>query len=743
MAFVKILLIQLTLSILFQGSLLYAQSQGDGDSALDPDTFHIQAYRLAPGEEVHLDGKLDEPFWDRITPITNFRQQQPQEGSEPSERTEIYVAYDAEYLYIGAVFYDSNPDGILAYQKRRNQGLGTDDRFMWILDTFNDGRNAYFFETNPAGLRGDGLLTVGQGFSLNKSWDGIWDVRTTVNNRGWVAEVRIPFRSLDFNPESSVWGINFQRTIRRQNEEILWSGWRRNQGLFRPQNAGTVSGLTGLSQGFGVEVTPYSAVKATRSRVGQGGTENDTRLDAGFDASYSITPGLRTSLTINTDFAETEVDQRRVNLTRFPLFFPEQRSFFLEGASIFSFAPSSGVNPFFSRRIGLADGSPVPVQGGVRVLGREGNTNLGLYQIRTGETDDVNREDFTAARISQNLFRESNLGVIYTRRATLDDDFYHTRHTLGTDFEFGTSTFMGDRNLQFQAFFVWHNTHYEGENSSFWDRTSRGVRINYPNFPFYGWMSYREFGSSFDPAVGFTSRNGFRRWQPTIGYQHYVNQSDIIRSWEVQARYEYLMNLDFEPETVNFNLTPIDIVFESGDGFEAGFGRHFERLYSDFDLLRDGSVLIPAGDYATWSLDVNITTAQFRKLSLRADYRYEGFWTGTRSVYELSGTVRPWPGINLSADWVRSDITLPDTGFTTDLVRFSANVDLTPNLALTHIVQFDDVSDIIGLYNRFRWTITPGSDVYIVYSHNRIRMENRFEPLETEGAFKINYTHRF
>ncbi|MCC5906622.1 MAG: carbohydrate binding family 9 domain-containing protein [Balneolaceae bacterium] len=720
---------------------IYAQTQ-DEDPVIS-DFYHIEAYRLAPGEEFVLDGNMDEPFWENVQPITNFRQQDPHEGAVPSERTEIYVAFDDDNLYIAAKLYDTSLAGILAYQKRRNQSLETDDRFMWILDTFNDGRNAYFFETNPAGLRGDGLLTVGQGYNLNKAWDGIWDVQTSITNEGWIAKVIIPFRSLDFNSENTSWGINFQRTVRRHNEEIVWSGWRRNQGLFRPQNAGTISGLTGISQGIGLEFKPYLSTSGNRTWLQQDEREDNGTMDIGFDASYSITPSVRASLTINTDFAETEVDQRRVNLTRFPLQFPEQRSFFLEGASIFSFAPASGITPFFSRRIGLMEGEPISVNGGLRVLGREGNTNLGLYQIRTGSEGEINQEDFTAARISQNLFSESNIGLIYTRRATLDDDLYNNRHTLGADMELGTSSFLGDKNLQFQAFFVWHNTHTTSEESNFWDKTSRGMRINFPNYPFYGWMSYREFGNSFNPAVGFTPRNTFRRWQPTVGYRQFLNRSNIIRSLETEAYFEYLMNLDFEPETVLFRLTPIKIEFESGDQVTASFSRNFERLYTGFDILRNERVIVPPGDYKSWSFKIELNTAPYRVISSNSELTHEGFWTGTRNIYGISGTIRPYAGINLSADWIRSDVTLPEYHFTTDLILFRSDIDLSPNTAFTNIVQFDDLSDILGFFNRFRWTITPGSDMYLVYSHNWVQIDDRFEPIETQGAVKINYTHRF
>lgn len=732
----------LSLALLITGLPLTVSAQDLTDSE-SSESYSIEAYRLAPGHSFQLDGQLNEPFWQNVPPISNFTQQDPVEGAEPSEKSEVFVAYDDHYLYIGAIHYDSEPDRILAWQKRRNESLFSDDRFMWTLDTFNDGRTAYFFETNPAAIRGDGLITAGQGRSLNKSWDGIWNVRTSITEAGWIVEARIPFRTLDFDASQSVWGINFQRTIRRKDEEILWAGWRRNQGIFRPQNAGYLTGMTGMDQGLGLEVTPYAATGLNRSWT-DGESTDDWNTDAGFDVSYNITPSIRTSMTVNTDFAETEVDQRRVNLTRFPLRFPEQRDFFLEGSNTFSFAPAGGVTPFFSRRIGLVDGEPIPLHGGAKVLGREGNTSLGLYQIRTGESGDVNSEDFTVARIKQNIFEESSIGVIYTRRATHDDDLLNNRHTLGTDLELNTSRFLGDKNLQFQAYFVWHNMHTPDENTSFWDRSARGIRIDYPNFPFSGHVSYREFGDSFSPAVGFTQRASFRRLQPSIGYEYVFNNHSLFRSLETDLRFEYLTDLDFNPETVEIQLTPLELTFESGDQVEMQVARFFERLTFDFDLLRDGSIIIPSGDYYTWSYTAELQSARFRPVSAGAEITYEdGFWTGNRTIYELDLILRPFPGINLSADWSRSDISLPEGSFQTDLFRLRNNIDLTPDIAFTNIIQFDNVSDVLGLYNRFRWTIKPGADLYLVHTYNWIQIDNQFDPIGTEGVIKLNYTHRF
>ncbi|MCY4572425.1 MAG: carbohydrate binding family 9 domain-containing protein, partial [Gemmatimonadetes bacterium] len=292
-----------------------AAQQANGDNGAPP---VLEALPLPTSAAIDLDGRILEDIWQSATPITDFMQQEPVEGGTPSERTEIRVIFDTDHLYIGAILYD-DPDGILAYQRQRDAGLNTDDRFMWILDTFLDGRTGYFFEINPAGLMGDGLLGGGGGRGgggggggVSKAWDGIWEARTARREDGWSAEIRIPFRTLNFNPNLDTWGINFQRTIRRRNEEILWRGYRRNEGLWRPVYAGRLSGLRNLSQGLGLEARP-SAV-ATWKDVPANADPTTFPRDISLDVNYSVTSSLRASASINTDFAEVESDQRRVNL---------------------------------------------------------------------------------------------------------------------------------------------------------------------------------------------------------------------------------------------------------------------------------------------------------------------------------------------------------------------------------------------------------------------------------------------
>ncbi len=603
-------------------SVLEAQGTGDDDERRA-----VTALPLQSGEGIRLDGHITEGVWSRAMPAREFLQRDPVEGAAPTESTTVYVVYDNDNLYIGAIMFDSEPDRILAYQKERDGFTISDDRFVWILDTFLDGRTGYYFEVNPAGLMGDGLIGGGGGggggsdrdrarrsflggFGVNKSWDGIWEARVARRPDGWSAEIQIPFRTLNFDPSQDTWGINFQRTVRRKNEESAWNGYRRNQRITRPVHAGLLTGLQDMSQGLGLEAKPYAAA-GWRFVANNDPTVDPTDFprDAGLDLSYNVTTSLRAALTVNTDFAEVDVDRRRVNLTRFPLRFPERRDFFLEGSGVFSFAPSNGVEPFFSRNIGLTAGQPVPIRYGTRLGGQVGPYELGFLQVRTGQEQflddgvptDIEGENFTVARAKRTLFEQSSIGVIYTRRATSRDETGFAppeRHTVGADLDLYTSRFLGDKNLQFQSFFVWNSDPVRGGSSSFWDRTARGIRINYPNDIWRIHTSYRELDEGHDPALGFTRRNGFRRLQPTITFAPRPGGFLGLRQLEFEVQYEHLMDMDWALETRKMDFKLLGLRFDSGDRADFTVTRLFERLEPEDEFaIRD--VTIPAGRYNT------------------------------------------------------------------------------------------------------------------------------------------------
>ena len=708
----------------------------------------LEAIKINPGM-ITLDGKLDESFWSNITGIEDFLMQEPIEGGEPSEKTVIKVAYDEKFLYIGAVLYDSNPEGIKSFKMRKDSPLNTDDRFMLILDTYLDGRNAYFFEINPKGLMGDGLLTIGQGLSLNKNWDGIWRPWTHIGDFGWSTEIRIPFHTLNFDPKTSTWGINFQRTVRRKNEEILWSGHKRNQGLFRPQNAGILTGLKGISQGLGLEIVGYGKTEASKVQNETGnGYNNNAGVDGGIDINYNLTPGLKASMTINTDFAETEVDDRQINLTRFPIRFPEKRDFFLEGANIYQFAPRSGVYPYFSRKIGLQSGNPVPILFGGRIIGKIGKVEVAAQQVKTRETSSLNSENFSVIRLKQNFWKESSVGVLYTGRHTSKGNEINPplpyRNTLGVDLTLNTSTFLKNQNLQFQAFAIFHNPNTLDEiNNSIWDRSARGIRINFPNDPWSGSLSYREFGNWYDPAVGFSRRNSFRRVEPRIRFSPLLEKSSVIRELQWEISFENLMSLDWKRLTQNIRLTPLSVRFESGDEISYQIIKNFESLEYDFNILGDNSVIIPTGDYTNWKHQIEFETANHRKIVYEIELNAEGFWSGNRTEYENTLTLRPFSGMNLSLGYIHSNVKLNEGNFKTNLIRFLGDFDLSPFISFSSNIQYDDISKRIGMNNRFKYTITPGSDIYFVYNHNWVDDSGKYKTSSMLAASKITYTLRF
>lgn len=708
----------------------------------------VGAYRLEHSDDFTFDGSVTEEFWNRVPVATNFRQQVPDEGAPASEKTEVRIAYDDEYLYMGVILYDSDPSGIKASQKRRDVRIVADERFTWFFDTFNDNRTAYFMEVNPNALRTDGLITTGQGQGINLNWDGIWDAKAEINELGWMTEIKIPFRTFNFDPNSDTWGVNFMRVIRRKSETALWTGYLRSQGIDRPQDGGILTGLTGMSQGLGLEVVPFGILTGNEQNLTEG-NETDTDLDGGLDINYSITPSLKASVTFNTDFAEAEVDQRIVNLTRFAVQFPEQRDFFLEGSNIYEFAPASGVYPYFSRRIGLREGQPIPITYGARLLGNTGPYNLALLHVRTGETSNLGAENFSVARIKRNIGSESTLGVVYTRRST-SDNFdseidLKDRHTLGADLELGTSNFLGDKNLQFQAFFVYHNSPFENGESEFWNRTSRGIRLNYPNQPWSGHVSYREFGNAFDPAVGFNPRNAFRRLQPSFQYTPQFPESDIFQQVGWEVRYEHLMDLDFKLLTQEHRFTLFDISFMSGDEISFDIARNYERLEFPFDIRRDNSIIIPVDEYVTWTASGGFQTASFRKVSIGGEFETGGFWSGTQTQYGFEISLRPFAGLELNPEYIRTNVDLAEGSFSTDLFRFEANMDFTNSLFFTTNIQFDNLSNLLATNNRLRWIIRPGSDLYLVYNHNWLEEDqfDRFRTLQRSGTIKVSYTHRF
>ena len=733
----------------------------------------LEARALTRGVDIDLDGRIDESVWATATPITDFTQQEPVEGAEPSERTEIRVVFDDDNLYIGAILYD-DPEGVMAFQRERDAFLNTDDRFMWILDTFLDGRTGYFFEINAAGLMGDGIISGGRGGrrffgGTSKAWDGIWEVRTAMRPDGWSAEIQIPFRTLNFDPNQSEWGINFQRTIRRKNEEILWRGYRRSEGLNDPVYAGRLTGLQNMSQGVGLEARP-SAVTNWRN-VPADPVRNTYPTDVSLDVNYSVTSSLRASVSVNTDFAELESDQRRVNLTRFPLRFPERRDFFLEGSGVFSFAPRSGPTPFYSRNIGIRDGQQVPITYGTRMTGQIDAFELGFYQIATGthsyihsdmvatlaedNVTTIPSEDFTVARVKRSFLEQSAIGVIYTRRDGLLDSGgldSGAQHTGGVDLDFSTRHFLGDKNLEVEAFVAWNSNPdpIVTPNLELGDLTSRGARLSFPNDIWTGHVSYRGFGDSYDPSLGFVTRNDYQRLENRMGWSPRTPGIPWLRRLDFSGQFRLRNQLSTGIlEEREFEIRPLGLNFESGDNINITV-THINE-YLDFQFEPSDGITVEPGRYRNWEYRMNVFSSGRRRVSLFGGLTRGGFWDGDRQRANARISFRPRPGITILTNVERNDVSMPTGDFTTAAYELGAEWHPSPWVSFTNQLQYDDQSELLGLFSKVRWIVKPGNDVFFVYTHNW--QYEYLDPLDANtrelqrlsrgASIKMNYTYRF
>lgn len=698
----------------------------------------VSAARLEESERIELDGRLDETAWRRAAPATDFLQSDPVNGAAATERTEVRVLFDRHHVYLGVICFDSEPHRLLGNQMQRDQPFSGDDRFMWSIDTYLDGRSGYFFEINPSGAMGDGLIVPGRNdnISVNKSWDGIWTARVRRSDIGWTAEVEIPFRTLNFARNAAAWGINFQRTVRRKNEESRWSGHARNQGLTRMASAGQLVGLSGASQGVGLDLKPYLVADVSQA-PGLGAPALVGSVTGGGDLFYNLTPGLRANFTLNTDFAETEVDQRRVNLTRFPLFFPEKRDFFLEGSSFFDFSrePGEAVVPFFSRRIGLdAAGQPQRIDYGVKLTGQLGSFDLGLLQVKTGDTDTLEGEAFTVVRSRRRVLAQSYFGTIYTRRGGPPGE--EDRHTAGVDFEIATSRFRGSQNLELSGFYLFtSNLSDTGRGNGY------GVRLSYPNDLWNARISFRELQEHYDPAVGFTERRGYRRLNPVVQFSPRPKTHPWIRRVSLGVNAEILTDVKNHLLTRRPQITALEVELHTGDRLEVEVVPFYERLEEDFEI--SSGIILPAGGrYNFTRYSVQLDTADRRTVALESQYDFGTFYSGNRREASVGVTVRPRPGWLISVDGEHNELDLAEGRFATNVFRALVNTQFNPWISLTNNVQYDTVTKIAGWQFRFRWITQPGNDVYVVYTHNWIDRQT-VATFDRKGAIKVIRTYRF
>jgi len=681
-----------------------------------------------------LDGNvLGDPAWETLRPVTGFWQVRPFEGRPASQPTEVFIGFSDEALYIGIVCYDDMPSGIIVADSRRDSSLDESDSFLVIIDSFRDRQNGFVFGTNPVGIEYDAQVTR-EGVGFNLDWNTSWSVKSQINEIGWSAEMRIPFRSLRFNPsEDALWGINFQRNIRRNNEVAYWSPLPRQYNLNRVSQAGTLEGLA-LPQQRNLQVTPYALGRAQR-----GGelTSTETDHEVGVDIKYSLTPSLTLDATYNTDFAQVEADDLQVNLDRFNLFFPEKRPFFLENAGQFSVGSPREVELFFSRRIGIAAGGmPQPIEAGARVSGRVGeSTNLGLLRMRAERIDGIApQDDFTVARVNQELANRSAIGAIVVERSGdgsitgRSDRDYNRTYAVDGRWGIGTDGLVS-------GYVAKTETPGRRGNDHAFSLIGRYNSVDWSNS-----LGYTQVGRNFNPEVGFLRRTDYekaefsvlRRYRPDdLWGLHELRPHVVYRGfWGNDGYYESgFLHVDNHWE------------FRSGFEFHTGINFVHEGVRRPFQINR--GTVVAAGDYDDTEAQLVLITNQGAPLSLEVQSRIGGFFGGDR--VNLTPTVRYRLGDRFTSElaWVYNNIDLPveNGDFTVNVGRLRLSYSFTPRMLLQALVQYDDRTDLFATNLRFSWLQSANAGLYLVY--NEVDDENVVGPYEKRRELVLKFSWIF
>jgi Domain of unknown function (DUF5916) len=689
-----------------------------------------------------VDGLLDEPAWKNALPIGELIQREPRPGETPTERTEIRILYGDGHMYIGALCFDSEPSRVIGTRMARDADLQADDRIEIVLDTFRDRRNAYYFSTNPAGALVDGLVI--ENGRLNRDWDAIWDVRTRRSAEGWTAEFAIPLKSLAFPSGGTTWGFNVSRSIKRKIEEDRWSGARLDLQFLQVSEAGEINGLEDVSQGIGLDIRPFLAGRWLHSNT----SGNDTLTGKpGVDVFYNVTPNLKWSTTVNTDFGETEVDARQINLTRFPLFFPEKRSFFLENAGVFDFSDTALATqgsdrlfflPFFSRRIGLLNGQEVPIQVGSKLTGKVGRIDIGLLGVRTRETSVVGPKTFYVGRIKHNIFRQSYIGAMFTDG---DPELPTSARTFGADLHLATSRFFGgDRNFRVDiSALKSSNEGVQGHD------TALGFTAAYPNDLLNVEYTWRQIGRNFRPALGFLPRDNVRFNEFRFNYaprpRHFLN----VRQMEHEFFLTHYTRLDNgQTESWRIQAAPINWQFNSGDRVEFNYAPQFERLFSPFEIA--AGVILPPGDYRFTRWRLEAFTASKRKLEARVTWWFGGYWSGHADQIQTFFQYKIPPRFTINFSTNETFANLREGNFVARVFTLRAEYSFSPFLSLSNLVQYDNDSRNLGWQSRARWIVRPGNDLFLVFNQGWIQEMDggfHFQAEQSKVSAKFQYTFRF
>ena len=723
----------------------------------------IRAIKLSEG--IRLDGVLDEPVYDTVAAITGFIQLMPDEGAPATEQTEAWVVFDTTNIYVGARVWDSAPpsEWVANEMRRDTTQLRDNDAFWVVFDTFYDRRNGVTFYTNTLGALGDFAIT-NEG-NPNSDWNPVWDVRTGRFDGGWTVEMEIPFKSLRYRPgPTQVWGIQLRRTIRRKNElafltPVPIAAGRR--GVFRVSDAATMVGLEVPGASNNLEIKPYGIAGLTTDLAASPPTMNDGDGDVGVDVKYGITQNLTADLTYNTDFAQVEGDEQQVNLTRFSLFFPEKREFFLEGQGIFDFARGGGPSTrdsalrqigsggrgnsgggnaptlFYSRRIGLEDGAIVPIVGGGRVTGKIGAFDVGLLNIQTDEevVSGAEPTNFTVVRLKRDLLRRSSVGAMFTNRSvSLVGD--GASQTYGVD---GTFSFYDNVSLLTYV----ARTQTPGLDV---DDTSYQGQVTYAGDRYGFQAEHLVIEDNFVPEVGFLRRDNFRRSHGTARFSPRPRSIDAVRQFRIEGSFDYILTADTGAVESRQTQLGFSTEFENSDRVGLSVADNYELLVEPFEPAP--GVTIPVGGYGFFDAEATYAPGAQRRLTgtftvrigeyFNGDIRSVGFSRGRLAVTQQL-SVEP----TVSVNWIDT----PQGAFRSELVVARVTYTFTPRMFFSGLVQYNSATDSISNNLRLRWEYSPGSELFVVYTEEQNTdplRPDRFSELQNRGfVVKVNRLFRF
>tara|TARA_R110000868_G_scaffold378658_3_gene644176 strand:+ start:34071 stop:36281 length:2211 start_codon:yes stop_codon:yes gene_type:complete len=672
-----------------------------------------------------IDGNLDDDIWKLIEPITQFTQVWPSDGSPPTEDSEVRIAYDQDNLYFALKFFDKNPELIRAKNLERGGRNDRDDHAVIALDTYMDGRNAYLFEMNALGTQDDATITDETITITSFSWDAVFRSETVIDDEGWSMEVSIPFRQLRF-PESDEleFGLMISRVINRKNERVIWPAIGLEYGNFSAMAAvsqyGTLKGIKNISRGKNLEIKPYiiTGVQEIRNDLAIEATDVKEEFDAGIDVKYGLSSNLTLDITVNTDFAQVEADNVQLNLTRFNLFFPEKREFFLERSGLFEHGNLRSTQTFFSRKIGLQN----DILAGARMTGQVGKVSIGALNIETGEeTGDFlgsNSQNNSVLRVRSNIFPRATAGAIFTNLETAES--YNRTFGIDSQYRFGSSSSA------------------TGWITNVWDKNKAlndvagNATLNLRNDTYNARFSYTNVGEYYSPALGFVRRKDMREYYTQMGYTPKVNFDALpsINRLNFSGLYDYIEGQDGNKQSTSLELETA-IEFSRRDRISFEFDRQFERLEFPFSIRPDA--VIPEGDYTFSTFDIYGETDSSRRLFGNALTRFGEFFNGNRTDISAGLGFRQSQHLTIETSINHSIIDLPITNGDFEATTASVSIlgAFSKKLFTRTLIQYDNFSRDLRANIRVDWIHSPGSDLFLVYNtaHHLVeKNEDVFDP---------------